>query len=815
MKRGFLAVLLVLAVVFPSQAREGFPPASFAQPVQSLQSVDMVVLPPVDTKALRAEDDKAAAEGAKGPARFAAAIPVTLDTGANGTWEVLSDGDRLWRLRVVSPGALSLNFGFSRFHLPDGATVHFYAASSVARGDAWDGPYEAADASPDGQFWTAVIPGDDAVIELRVPAVAAFEPELAVAQVGHDYRGFAGVARALLVPDKMQGDCNNDVVCPEGSPWRNEIRSVAVYSLNGTMSCSGTLVNSHDPVHPPYFLTANHCRVAQGNAASMVLYWNFQSPTCGALSGGSKAQSQSGAEWKANYSISDFCLVSLFHAPSPVYNVYYTGWDSREETRPASAVCIHHPNTDEKAISFCNTPLTLATYLEEPSPGDGTHWRVNHYDDGTTEPGSSGSGLWDPNHRLVGQLHGGPASCTSISSDYFGRLSLSWDGGGVAASRLSTWLDPSGTGGRFIGGRNWNDASTLLGDADTSGVVGSSDLVVIANHILGTHLIRGQALLNADYNYDTRLSVVDLVGVVNVILQGTSLAGGAVDAAGGGPGIGDEAPDANRASFHEGTAGILELGASFDPAGRAVVFTPALPESPTPSESLDGATEAAGTAGPGGAAGVTSTTGTAPSTERSVRPAAFSIVLAADPGIFAPGLLPVRFPAGGGWQGLATTSEDGTVRAVLFDPGAGASGPPPSFALPVTGQAGEVRWAGGDAADGSASALRLEATGFPLQVRSSDERREPAQGMLVVQPNPARGACTLRFSLPVAAEAAFALYDPAGRLVLSRDLGRVAAGAATAELSGRETGALAPGLYFARLTLDGRLAGVARFILTR
>ncbi len=114
-------------------------------------------------------------------------------------------------------------------------------------------------------------------------------------------------------------------------------------------------------------------------------------------------------------------------------------------------MAIHHPNTDEKAISFQYDPLTVTTYRQSGVPGDGSHWRVDDWEDGTTEPGSSGSGLWDPNHRLVGQLHGGYASCSSITSDWYGRLSVSWDGSS-SANRLRDWLDPSGSGQRVADG---------------------------------------------------------------------------------------------------------------------------------------------------------------------------------------------------------------------------------------------------------------------------------------------------------------------------------------------------------------------------
>jgi hypothetical protein len=674
----------------------------------------------------------------------------------------------------------------------DGPDRAASADAAALAASAWDGPYESADASPDGQFWTAVVPGDDAMVELWVPADAAFEPELVIGQVGHDYRGFAGLARALLAPGEKQGTCNNDVICPAGDPWRNEIRSVGCYSFGGNKVCTGSLVNSHDPDHPPYFLTANHCGISASNAQSVVVYWNYESPTCGALSGGSLAQHQTGAEWKANYSNSDFCLVRLASVPSSDFNVYYAGWDARETTMPASAVCIHHPSCEEKAISFCNTPLTLATYDEYnpdlPPPGDGTHWRVHLWDDGTTEPGSSGSGLWDPNHRIVGQLHGGWASCTSITSDFFGRLSRSWEGGGVAGSRLKTWLDPAASNVLFIDGRNWDGGAALPGDADLSGGVNSQDLVAIANHILGTAVISGQGFLNADRNSDGRISVVDLVTVVNIMLQGSPSAHGATSLAevAIGPEIGStEISGAHISGF---ATEALRLEAAFDSVQRTVVLT-IMPS--------------------------TRNAGGAPGADQGVGPAAISLVLAADPGTFAPGLLPVRFPDGGGWQGLAMAAADGTVRAILFDPSAGASMVPRSFALPIAGVAGEVRWVEGDAADGTAFALPLTATGFPLRVGPNDSGWKSARVALAVRPNPARGACALHFVLPLAGEAAFTLHDPAGRVVLSRNLGRLPAGNGASELTSQETAGLAPGLYFVRLTLDGRRTGTARLIVAR
>jgi V8-like Glu-specific endopeptidase len=230
-----------------------------------------------------------------------------------------------------------------------------------------------------------------------------------------------------------------DVVCPEGDDWRSEIPAIGVISTGGSTFCSGFMVNNTAQDAKPYFMTANHCGISTSNAASLVVYWNFESPTCGQHGGGSLAQNQTGSYFRSSYSASDFTLVELDSDPNPAWGVTFAGWD-RSSADPTSAVAIHHPNTDEKSISFENDPTTTTSYLSNTVPGDGTHIRITDWDLGTTEGGSSGSPLFNQNQHVVGQLHGGYASCTSQTSDWYGRFSVSWTHG------LSSYLDPLASG---------------------------------------------------------------------------------------------------------------------------------------------------------------------------------------------------------------------------------------------------------------------------------------------------------------------------------------------------------------------------------
>ncbi len=435
-------MILVLVLPVPGFAQTDEEPKSFSLQDKPLNQVDRKTLMKVNADSLLAEDQKRGKSPQRpGPLRFAVTEDVAFDLNNSGTWQNLPDG-RLWRLRIHSPGAVSHNLGITRFALPEGVKLWIYNPTRKHV----EGPYTSRDRSHRGSLWTPIIVGDEIVVELFVPTGAS-QPVVEIGKVNKGYRSF-GKGGA----DK-QGGCNNDVICPEGDDWRDQIRSVAWYSSSGVDLCSGQLVNNTAQDFTPYFLSANHCGVSSDNDDTMVFYWNFESPNCGDLSGGSLADNQTGATFRASYAPSDFLLVELDPGElDPAFNVFFTGWDANGAVH-ASTVAIHHPSLDEKAISFNDDAVTSTDYLSNVVNANEDYWRVDDWEDGTTEGGSSGSGLWDAaTKRLVGQLAGGYASCASITSDWYGKFSVSWTGGGTDATRLRNWLDPGNTGTLAIDG---------------------------------------------------------------------------------------------------------------------------------------------------------------------------------------------------------------------------------------------------------------------------------------------------------------------------------------------------------------------------
>lgn len=398
-----------------------------------LETVARHEAPPLDLRALQREDAERDEAGL--PYRFARPERVDLDPARAGTWESPREGLDLWRLRVGSPGAISLNLGFTRYRLPEGAELAISAPGQDARVMVF-GPQ---DNKPHGELWTPLLPGDEVVIELTIPTDKRDELELTLGSIGSGYRGF-------LDPDPEKGDwCEVDVVCPEGDDWREEIPAVGVYIVDGFWKCTGTLMDNTAQDGRPLFLTAYHCEVTEDNAASVVVYWNYESPSCGMQGGGSKDDYQTGASFVAAYSPTDFTLIELDDVPDPALGVTYVGWDATAAV-PDSVVCIHHPQTQEKSISFDFDQTVVTSWAIESTPGNGTHLMVEDWDIGTTEGGSSGSALFNRSHRVVGQLHGGYAGCNNDEPDWYGRLHVSWTGGGTPETRLADHLDPLNSG---------------------------------------------------------------------------------------------------------------------------------------------------------------------------------------------------------------------------------------------------------------------------------------------------------------------------------------------------------------------------------
>ena len=456
-KSFFLSFFLLLSLVIFSQQGDGGFPKTFKE-VIDYNKIDKRVFDEPNIAALKIEDSLTDNSGTA-PWRFGFNNNTNINISNSGTWINLPNGDRIWQLVVVCKNALTINLTFSQTTIPSGNELYVYNPSK----DFILGKFTASHLY-NGELGTELVPGEMTIVEYFVPKGSSIG-NVNICTVTHGYRT---PDEFLLKAFGGSGACNVNVNCPEGAAWTQQRNSVVMLVSGSNGFCTGALINNTLNDGKPYVLTANHC---YSNPATWIFRFQWESTSCINPSTSPTFQSLSGAVLRAQGTPSDFCLVEitggLVNGTVPAaYTPYFSGWDNTETISP-SAVCIHHPSGDIKKIAIENNALISTNFGGSPS---NSHWGVLSWDLGVTEPGSSGSPLFNQNRRIIGQLHGGASACgASVLSDEYGKVSVSWNpAGSTTSGQLKHWLDPNNTNASFIDGYDPSNAPTITLDAGLS-----------------------------------------------------------------------------------------------------------------------------------------------------------------------------------------------------------------------------------------------------------------------------------------------------------------------------------------------------------
>jgi lysyl endopeptidase len=343
-------------------------------------------------------------------------------------WQDLGGGIRAARITVNSPGAGALRIGLSLTLPPPGLALRFRGS---APGAAVQEPVPAARVAADAVYWSPLLDGDTAVVELSLPQGVAF----AGATIGLPMLSHLSLTSATLRqadPLRNIGQsaaCEVDVACiaaplqQQAATAINATARVLLVDHGNSYLCSGTLLNDSASSGAPWFYIANHCledtsgdyAAAKGNPAAVArtfqTYWLFQSNTCGVDTAANVNFSvlKSGTTLLARGVDYDWALVRLNDA-SPPPGVTFAAWNGNGELATNTAVDgIHHPSGDLKKFSQ-GTVKSYRTY------DDGSSFIQMIWSQGITEPGSSGGGLFTLDAsksflELRGALYGGVSTC--------------------------------------------------------------------------------------------------------------------------------------------------------------------------------------------------------------------------------------------------------------------------------------------------------------------------------------------------------------------------------------------------------------------
>lgn len=444
MKKLIFLFVVVFSISAFAQLKIDKSPKSFEISNFDYTSVPEIEKEAIDINALLAEDQESEF--------FAMRAGITKEIGLNihssGEWTYLQDGSRIWLQKFRAPNAVATSVYLKNLNLPEGAYLCFYNEDRTILKGAFT-----SNSFRNGNFTHEDVLGEVVFMELYEPAN----------KIGQTYFDIDRLCYMYDVPQilKTSGSCNVDVACSESNNYPDAVKAtvrIKIYKGGWVGWCSGTMMNNTAEDCRPLLLTAWHCGMGNGfsdptanDLDNYLIYFNYQRPNCG--TGTATENSLLGCSMQGNSQDqggdfgSDFMLVEL-NQPIPwSYDVFYAGWNADVIPAPYG-VSVHHPSGDYKKISTFNSTAISDAY----GSATGSHWRVQWVatpnGHGVTEGGSSGSALFDPGSRVVGQLTGGGASCSNPSSpDLYGKMSYNWTSNtGVGGDQLKLLLDPINSG---------------------------------------------------------------------------------------------------------------------------------------------------------------------------------------------------------------------------------------------------------------------------------------------------------------------------------------------------------------------------------
>ena len=430
--------ILLFSILYTQTTLE-LSPKSFTNNIKN--ELHQIVMPEIDIDQLLIEDQNTPPGS---PFRYGHIFEVDYNLNNSGTWEILEDGSKLWRLQLKSEDAYSIGIEYDYFQIPQDSEFYVYNSNA----EYIFGAYSSHNNQPDYLFATPLVKGDVIILEYFEPADAEFEGQIHLSEIIHDYKDImnffdnGGNDQRICATNTHGGG----QLCPEAEPYEMVINATSWLDMGGFI-CSGSMVNNTSYDLSKYYMTAWHCTNGD-NPSTFRFYFNYGAYTCSS-DNGTAGIGLYGSQLLAtsNGMDADWTLLNITggNVPDDVWEswkIFYAGWN-RSTDNPTISCAIHHPNGSPKRINFDDDTAYSAAWNQ----GDpGTHWRV-FWDNGGTQGGSSGCPLYDENFRLVGVLSGGPdVPCGDPGSyDLYGKFDRAWDD-------VKQWLDPNDTGAMYVDG---------------------------------------------------------------------------------------------------------------------------------------------------------------------------------------------------------------------------------------------------------------------------------------------------------------------------------------------------------------------------
>ncbi len=517
-------------------------------------------LPAPDIEKLLRQDEQ------RNATRFAAPITVNLAPASAPETYTLVDGEYHWEQTFSVPGTTGLAALVDRVFLRGRGCI-------TVKNERGERTFRAGDISSEHRLHSGFFAGETLTVSYRGPLPDTIP--FRIQRIDHVFRP------EQVTKDFGDGnECQLNAACQDNGDWADvESGTARVHVIveEGVGWCSGNLINNTGRDGRPLLLTGFHC---MDGFTPLYDLWRFDfgyaSATCeNPVDEPTPDQSYLGAIELSGRQESDFLLLEITDTLFVAEDHYFAGWDRSDGDVDGRVIHFHHPQGDIRkyglstagGMDILNTTITWNSDVVTPADH---HFEMD-YAEGDYQPGSSGSGYFDDQRRLRGQLNGGNFRCPRTSRALVGRLFMSWDQGDAPTNRLDHWLDPLGTGAvtldgeslltrRIISGHathlgepvadvaltfrfSQTDSVTVLtdengyyraerpdraafftvrGSYDSLGQpengVDIFDVIGLRRHIIGFDTLPPAGLLAGDVNNSGTVRASDVVGITRIIL---------------------------------------------------------------------------------------------------------------------------------------------------------------------------------------------------------------------------------------------------------------------------------------------------------
>ena len=362
----------------------------------------------------------------------------------DGIWEEI-DGGRLWTITFESPGALSLNFVFNDFFLPEGAELYVTNKDeSVVFG-----PVTSEALHENGHFLTDIINGSQATISLFEPFECIGQSTLTIKRVVHGCRNQASHntnSGTRTISDSPDVACYSDY---------DEVSDGVGLLLTSDGEAYGTcsLVMTTDYSFKPYILTTyffidtNYDNIISSqeitDVENCMVKFRCRYETCNGITEVS-SYTYNQSYFRSAYHDGGMGLIELRNTLSNNSDLTWLGW-YRYIFQPSGSILFHSDDLKLRImIGALTIPTPAPTYIDyldiycDP---------ISYYIGRLSGP-AYGAPLLDENQRISA------ITCNyTVCSDpnlsfnekaYVRGLIESWHGGLTNSTGLVHWLDPEG-----------------------------------------------------------------------------------------------------------------------------------------------------------------------------------------------------------------------------------------------------------------------------------------------------------------------------------------------------------------------------------